>query len=79
MRLRVLPGRCAGHGSCYVVDAELFSLDDGGLTAVVDGTVVPEDLIEVAREGVLACPVLALEVEELGGRPRRADGGGHRG
>jgi ferredoxin len=64
MRLRVLPGRCEGHGSCYFVDTEIFPLDDRGQTAVVDGTEIPEDQVELAKEGVLACPVLALEVQE---------------
>jgi ferredoxin len=64
MRLRVRPGACQGHGSCYLVDPDLFPLGDDGLTAVADGTEVPPELVDVAREGVAACPVLALGAED---------------
>jgi ferredoxin len=63
VRLRVHPGRCEGHGSCYLVDPELFPLDDDGLTAVADGIEVPAERAGAAEEGALSCPVLALEVE----------------
>lgn len=64
MRLRVEAGRCEGHGSCYFVDPDLFPLDDGGFTGVVDGSEVPAGQEGSARDGVSACPVLALVVEE---------------
>jgi ferredoxin len=64
MRLWVRPGVCEGHGSCYFVDPDLFPLDDDGLTAVVDGSEVAADRVEVAREGVSACPVLALTASD---------------
>lgn len=63
MRLRVWPERCAGHGSCFMVDSDLFPLNEDGLTAVEDGVEVPEGLEGAAREGVDSCPVLALGVE----------------
>lgn len=64
MKLRVHPGRCEGHGACYFVDADLFPLDENGLTAVVDGTEISADQVRAAEEGAAACPVLALEVEK---------------
>ena len=63
MRLRVHAGRCEGHGSCYLLDPDLFPLDDGGFTAVEDGAEVPPGQEEAATEGAAACPVLALEIE----------------
>ncbi len=56
---------CAHHGLCFVVDAELFPLDDDGRIAIdEDGIDVPEGKEDLAREGVIQCPVLALRIEE---------------
>jgi ferredoxin len=64
MKIMVFPERCEGHALCYLVDADLFPLDDDAHTAVVDGTEVPAGQEKLAREGVLACPVAALSVQE---------------
>jgi ferredoxin len=56
---------CEHHGLCFVVDAELFPLDDEGKIAIGEGGVeVPEGKEDLAREGVSQCPVLALQIEE---------------
>jgi ferredoxin len=50
---------------CFVVDAELFPLDDDGKIAIgEDGVEVPAGKEDVARDGVSQCPVLALQIEE---------------
>lgn len=64
MKLRVHAGRCEGHGSCYLIDPDLFQLDDNGFIAVADGSEVPPGQEEAAAEGAAACPVLALTVED---------------
>jgi ferredoxin len=63
MRFRVASGRCEGHGMCYIIDPELFPLDEAGLTAIVDGAEVPHGLEDMAEEGALSCPVMALSVD----------------
>lgn len=56
---------CEHHGLCFVVDAELFPLDDDGKIAIgEDGVEVPAGKEDVARDGVSQCPVLALQIEE---------------
>lgn len=56
---------CEHHGLCFVVDAELFPLDDDGKIAIgEDGVEVPAGKEDVARDGVSQCPVLALQVVE---------------
>ena len=58
-------GICDNHGLCFIVDAELFPLDDEGKIAIgEDGVEVPEGKENLAREGVGQCPVLALRIEE---------------
>jgi ferredoxin len=56
---------CEHHGLCFVMDAELFPLDDEGKIAIgEDGVEVPEGKEDRARDGVSQCPVLALQIEE---------------
>ena len=58
-------GICENHGLCFIVDAELFPLDDEGKIAIgEDGVEVPAGKEDLAREGVSQCPVLALQIEE---------------
>ena len=66
MRLRVTSGRCEGHGMCYLMDPDLFPLDEDGLTAVADGADVPAGMEAIAEEGVQSCPVMALALEAEG-------------
>ena len=63
MRLSVDTARCEGHGACAAINDELFVLDDDGFSAVADGTDVPDDLLKDARDGVDACPLVALRLE----------------
>lgn len=64
MKISVDNSVCEGHGQCFTVDAELFPLDDEGYSTVGKGREVPAGKEDVAREGVAACPVMALSVDE---------------
>jgi ferredoxin len=61
-RLRVNPIACDAHGMCAELLPEYVTLDDWGYP-VIDGRPVDEELIEVARRAVQACPTFALLLE----------------
>ena len=63
MKVRLEQSKCVGHAQCYAVDPELFPIDDSGYSILEAHDVRPED--EAAtRDGVAACPELALILEE---------------
>lgn len=64
MRVSVDSGRCEAHGQCAAVDEEFFTLDDDGYSSIGEGKLVPEGKEELAREGVAACPMAALSVDD---------------
>lgn len=64
MYVTVDQSKCQGHGQCFALAPEVFSLDDDGYVAI-DGTLeVLAGLEEVARRGVRACPEVALTLHE---------------
>lgn len=63
MKVRLEQSKCVGHAQCYAVDEDLFPIDDSGYSTLEDHEVRPEDEQRV-REGVAACPELALVLEE---------------
>lgn len=63
MKIRLERGRCAGHAQCYAVDPDLFPIDDEGYSILQEHTVAPGEE-QAAREGVNACPELALIIDE---------------
>ena len=63
MRVRVDNSKCAGHAQCYAVDPDLFPLDDSGYSILQEHEVKPEDE-QKTRDGVAACPEMALILEE---------------
>jgi ferredoxin len=62
-RLRVNPITCEAHGLCAELVPELIRLDDWGYP-ILDESVVPSDLLGLARRAVDACPTLALLLDE---------------
>jgi ferredoxin len=52
-----------GHAQCYAVDQELFPIDDSGYSILEAHDVRPEDE-QATRDGVAACPELALVLED---------------
>lgn len=63
MKVRLEQSKCAGHAQCYAVDPNLFPIDDSGYSTLEAHDVRPEDE-ELTRDGVVACPELALILEE---------------
>lgn len=63
MRVRLDNSKCAGHAQCYAVDPDLFPLDDSGYSILQDHVVEPEHE-QKTRDGVAACPEMALTIEE---------------
>jgi len=63
MRIRVDQERCSGHALCKQHGPDVFVLDELGYNRT-DIDDVPTELWEQARRGALACPELAITVEE---------------
>ena len=63
MKVRLDQAKCVGHAQCYAVDPDLFPIDDSGYSILEAHDVRPEDEQQV-RDGVAACPELALLLEE---------------
>lgn len=64
MKISVDNGKCEGHGQCWVVDPELFPLDDEGYSVVGKGREVPSGKEDLAQAGVDACPMGALSIDD---------------
>jgi ferredoxin len=62
-RLRVDWPRCSAHGLCHELLPEVVGLDEWGYP-VVRGD-LPDDLVELARQAVQACPTLALRLVDV--------------
>jgi ferredoxin len=63
VKVRLEQSKCVGHAQCYAVDPELFPIDDSGYSILEAHDVRPEDE-ELVRDGVAACPELALLLED---------------
>jgi ferredoxin len=63
MKVRLDGSRCAGHALCASVDPDLFPLDDSGYSTLEPHVVAPGDEHTV-RQGVAACPEMALIVDD---------------
>jgi len=63
MRITVDQDRCAGHALCKSHGPDVYVLDELGYNRT-DVDEVPEELWDQARRGALACPELAITVEE---------------
>jgi ferredoxin len=64
LRLRVNPIACEAHGLCAELLPELIRLDDWGYP-IIDAPLVPDDLEDLARRAVDACPTVALLMERV--------------
>ncbi|MES2261685.1 MAG: ferredoxin [Pseudomonadota bacterium] len=64
LRVVVDRGSCCGYGLCAAICPEVYKLDEGGLV-YVESELIPAGLEESAREGALACPAVALTIEEV--------------
>jgi ferredoxin len=55
--------KCAGHAQCHAVNPDLFPIDDDGYSTLEAHQVAAQDE-QATRDGVAACPELALRLEE---------------
>ena len=63
MRVRVDVDKCQGHARCAALAPEVYELDELGYN-VTPLKEVPPEQEDAARKGALACPELAITVEE---------------
>jgi len=68
MKIHIERARCFGHAVCVARAPELFKLDDDGQN-ISDGTFVPADQENKARDAALACPEEAIQLEDGYGQP----------
>jgi ferredoxin len=61
-RVHVDPGKCQGHNRCYAIAPDLFELDDLGMSAEIDGGLVPDREVDAARRAEANCPEHAISV-----------------
>jgi ferredoxin len=59
--LQLDPIACEAHGLCAELFPEGIVLDEWGYP-IVDGRVLPDELVEHARRAAAACPTLALKL-----------------
>lgn len=59
-RLRVNPITCTGHALCAELLPEAINLDEWGYPIL---SLVPDELLLLARRAVTDCPTLALMIE----------------
>ncbi len=65
MKVRLDKSKCVGHAQCYAVDPRLFPIDDAGYS-IVEAHEVQSGDEQLTRDGVSACPELALSIDEDG-------------
>lgn len=63
MKVRLEQSKCVGHAQCHAVDARLFPIDDSAYSILEQREVKPEDE-QLTRDGVAACPEMALILDE---------------
>jgi ferredoxin len=61
--LRVNPIACTGRAVCAELLPELITMDPWGYP-IVPRTELDDELLDLARKAVAACPVLALTIQE---------------
>ena len=62
MKVAVDPDRCAGHGVCWSLCPEVFTLTDDGYS-VVQVTEVPAEREDAVLAAVNQCPERAITAE----------------
>jgi ferredoxin len=64
MRVKVLPGQCAGHSLCSATAPAVFDLGEDGYVELIMAGDIPAELETDARAAVATCPERALVIEE---------------
>lgn len=55
---------CCGYGLCAQMCPEIYKLDDAGIV-YLETEIIPDALVETAKEGAECCPAQVLTVEEV--------------
>jgi ferredoxin len=63
MKVRADDARCQGHGLCNMTAPDVFDLSEEDGHVVVRTPIVPAELEDAARDGIEACPEIALSEE----------------
>ena len=63
-RVSVDNSRCEAHGQCAAVAPDFFTLDDDGYATIGKGKPVPPGQETDVLQGIAACPMAALTVDE---------------
>lgn len=63
MKVRLDRDKCTGHAQCYAVDPDQFPIDDSGYCILEPHVVAAADE-QIVRDGVAACPEMALVIED---------------
>lgn len=59
MQIRIIRNECCGHGQCVEIAPDVFALDSGHKSKVLDPEAAsPELVLEAAQ----ACPCQAIEI-----------------
>jgi ferredoxin len=66
-RIKLDPIACSGHGLCAELLPERIELDEWGYP-IIDGALIPRELLAHARAAADACPKLALRLASEGRR-----------
>lgn len=74
IRIEIDRERCVGSGNCLFWAPETFTLDDDGMSVVVDPRGNDVDRVRVAAEG---CPTRAITVVITDGTADHDEGKGH--
>lgn len=64
MKVSVDNSRCEAHGQCEAIAPDFFTLDDDGYCNIGQGKEVPAEMEDDVREGVAACPMVALSIDD---------------
>ena len=60
MKVKVIQDKCIGCGACVAIAPLNFDFDEKGLSTVID-----EEVTDKTVEAKDACPVYAIEIEEV--------------
>ncbi len=63
MKIRLIRSKCAGHAQCYAVAPDIFPIDDEGYCVLEERVPTPGE-VALARDGVAACPEVALVIDD---------------
>ena len=64
MKVAVNSELCEGYGNCARIAPDIFKLDEGGYSQVVNDGVVPEGQESKAAYAQQDCPMGAISIEE---------------